>query len=112
MLILKLLDRRLTNSLLVCLFKEMLSIAGYNRLLYCFSRTHTSFETQYYAISSVKVRNRFKGLDLIDRVPDELWNEVRDIQPSIKARLVRAVSAADAPVQGHCFKMRRGSCFA
>ena len=25
------------------------------------------------------VRNRFKGLDLIDRVPDELWNEVCDI---------------------------------
>ena len=24
-----------------------------------------------------KVRNRFKGLDLIDRVPDELWTEVR-----------------------------------
>ena len=24
-------------------------------------------------------RNRLKGLDLIDRVPDELWNEVRDI---------------------------------
>ena len=28
---------------------------------------------------TVKVRNRFKGLDLTDRVPDELWNEVRDI---------------------------------
>ena len=27
---------------------------------------------------TVEVRNRFKGLDLIDRVPDELWNEVRD----------------------------------
>ena len=26
-----------------------------------------------------QVRNRFKGLDLIDRVPDELWTEVRDI---------------------------------
>ena len=25
------------------------------------------------------MRNRFKGLDLIDRVPDEVWNEVRDI---------------------------------
>ena len=25
------------------------------------------------------MRNRFKGLDLIDRAPDELWNEVRDI---------------------------------
>ena len=28
---------------------------------------------------TVKVRNRFKGLDLIDGVPDELWTEVRDI---------------------------------
>ena len=28
---------------------------------------------------TVEVRNRFKGLDLIDTVPDELWNEVRDI---------------------------------
>jgi len=28
---------------------------------------------------TVEVRNRFKGLDLIDRVPDELWNEVLDI---------------------------------
>jgi len=28
---------------------------------------------------TVKVRNRFKGLDLIDTVPDELWMEVRDI---------------------------------
>ena len=27
---------------------------------------------------TVKVRNRFKGLDLIDRVPDELWTEVHD----------------------------------
>ena len=25
------------------------------------------------------MRNRFEGLDLIDRVPDELWSEVRDI---------------------------------
>ena len=28
---------------------------------------------------TVEVINRFKGLDLIDRVPDELWMEVRDI---------------------------------
>ena len=27
----------------------------------------------------MEVRNRFKGLDLIDRVSDELWTEVRDI---------------------------------
>ena len=28
---------------------------------------------------TVEVRNRFKGLDLIDRVPDELWTDVHDI---------------------------------
>ena len=28
---------------------------------------------------TVEVRNRFKGLHLIDREPDELWSEVRDI---------------------------------
>ena len=28
---------------------------------------------------TVEVTNRFKGLDLIDRVPDELWMEVHDI---------------------------------
>ena len=27
----------------------------------------------------MEVRNRFKGLDMIDRVPDELWMEVHDI---------------------------------
>ena len=36
---------------------------------------------------TVEVRNRFKGLDLIDRVPGELWMEVRDIvqETGIKA---------------------------
>ena len=29
---------------------------------------------------TVEVRNRFKGLDLIDRVPDELWMDVHDIE--------------------------------
>ena len=28
---------------------------------------------------TVEVRNRFKGLDLIDKEPDELWMEIRDI---------------------------------
>ena len=28
---------------------------------------------------TVEIRNRFKGLDLIDGVPDELWMEIRDI---------------------------------
>ena len=28
---------------------------------------------------TVEVTNRFKGLDMIDRVPEELWTEIRDI---------------------------------
>ena len=35
--------------------------------------------TQIPYVYTVEVRNRFKGLDLIDRVPDELWTEVHDI---------------------------------
>ena len=30
---------------------------------------------------TVEVTNRFKGLDLIDRVPEELWTEVHDTVP-------------------------------
>ena len=37
---------------------------------YDLNQTHYSY--------TVEVRNRFKGLDLIDRVPDELWMEVHD----------------------------------
>ena len=37
---------------------------------------------------TVEVRNRFKGLDLIDRVPDELWNEVRDIVQKTRIKTI------------------------
>ena len=32
--------------------------------------------------------NRLKGLDLIDRVPDELWNEVRDIVQETRIKTI------------------------
>ena len=37
---------------------------------------------------TVEVRNRFKGLDLIDRVPDELWNEVHDIVQETRIKTI------------------------
>ena len=37
---------------------------------------------------TVKVTNRFKGLDLINRVPDELWMEVRDIVEEAVAKTI------------------------
>ena len=38
---------------------------------------------------TMEVRNRFKGLDLIDREPDELWNEVRDIVQETGIKTIR-----------------------
>ena len=47
---------------------------------------------------TVEVRNRFKGLDLIDRVPDELWNEVRDI--------VQETGSKTIPMEKKCKKAK------
>ena len=37
---------------------------------------------------TAKVRNRFKGLDLIDTVPDELWTEVHDIVQETRIKTI------------------------
>jgi len=37
---------------------------------------------------TVEVRNRFKGLDLIDRMPDELWMEVSDIVQETRIKTI------------------------
>ena len=41
---------------------------------------------------TVEVRNRFKGLDLIDRVPDELWMEVRGI---VQETVIKTINAME-----------------
>ena len=48
----------------------------------------------------VEVRNRFKGLDLIDRVPDELWTEVHDIVQETGIRT--SPSKRNAKKQNRC----------
>ena len=47
---------------------------------------------------TVEVRNRFQGLDLIDRVPDELWNEVRDT--------VQEIGIKTIPMEKKCKKAK------
>jgi len=47
---------------------------------------------------AVKVKNRFKGLDLIDRVPDELWTEIPDI--------VQETGIKTIPMEKKCKKPR------
>ena len=46
----------------------------------------------------MEVRNRFKGLDLIDRVLDELWTEVRDIVQETGIKIV--------PMENKCKKVK------
>ena len=46
----------------------------------------------------MEVTSRFKGLDLIDRVPDELWNEVRDI--------VQETGIKTIPMEKECKKAK------
>ena len=46
----------------------------------------------------MEVRNRFKGLDLIDRVPDELWNELCDV--------VQKTGMKTIPIENKCKKAK------
>ena len=46
----------------------------------------------------MEVKNRFKGLDLIDRVPDELWTEVHDI--------VQETGIKTIPIEKKCKKAK------
>ena len=48
---------------------------------------------------TVEVKYRFKGLDLIDRVPNELWNEVCDI--------VQEIGIKTIPMEKKCKKAKR-----
>ena len=47
---------------------------------------------------AVEVRNRFKGLDLIDRVPEELWPEAPDI--------VQEIGIKNIPMEKKCKKAK------
>ena len=48
----------------------------------------------------VEVRNRFKGLDLIDRMPEELWTEVHDIVQEAVTKII--------PQKKKCKKRKNG----
>ena len=61
------------HELLIAKFRLKLKKVGKTARPFRYDLNHIPYDY------TVEVRNRFKGLDLIDRVPDELWNEVRDI---------------------------------
>ena len=53
---------------------------------------------------TVEVRNRFKGLDLIDRVPDELWTEVHDIVQETGIKTIPSPRKRHAKKQNGCLR--------
>ena len=72
----------LKYSITVAMSDHKLLIAKFRLTLKKVGKTTRPFRYNLNQIPydyTVEVRNRFKGLDLIDRVPDELWMEVCDI---------------------------------
>ena len=61
------------HELLIAKFRLKLNEVGKTTRPFKYDLNQTPYDY------TVEVRNRFKGLDLIDRVPDELWMEVHDI---------------------------------
>ena len=66
-------DCDLDHELLVAKFRHKLKKVGKTTRPFWYDLNQIPYDY------TVEVRNRFKGLDLIDRVPDELWTEVCDI---------------------------------
>ena len=71
------------HELLIAKFRLKLKKVGKTTRPYRYDLNQTPYDY------TVEVRNRFKGLDLIDRVPEELWMEVRDI---VQEAVIKTIS--------------------
>ena len=73
---------QIMNSLFIAKFRLKLNKGGKTTRSFRYDLNQIPY---YY---TVEVTNRFKGLDLIDRVPDKLWMEVRDIVQKIGSKTI------------------------
>ena len=80
------------HELLIAKFRLILKKEGETTRPFRYNINQISYDY------TVEVRNRFKGLDLIDRVPDELWMEVRDI--------VQETGIKNIPMEKKCKKAK------
>ena len=94
----------------LCLFLHTLTythlIAKFRLKLKKVGKTTRAFRYDLNQISydyTVKVRNRFKGLDLIDRVPDEVRMEVRDIVQETGIKTI-PIEKRNAKKQNGCLR--------
>ena len=70
------------HELLIAKFRLILKKVGKTTRPFRYDLNQTPYDY------TVEVRNRFKGLDLIDRVPDELWMEVHDIVQETRIKTI------------------------
>ena len=80
------------HEILIAKFRRKLKKVGKTTRSFRYDLNQTPYDY------TVEVRNRFKGPDLIDRVPDELWNEARDI--------VQETGIKTIPVEKKCKKAK------
>ena len=81
------------HELLITKFRLKLKKVGKTTRPFRYDLSHIPYDY------TAEVRNRFKGLDLIDRVPDELWNEVHDI--------VQETGIKTIPMEKKCKKKKK-----
>ena len=72
-------------ELLIAKIRLKLKKVGKTKKLFKYDLNQTPYDY------TVEVRNRFKGLDLIDRVSGELWTEVRDIAQETGIKTIRVL---------------------
>ena len=88
-----------------CGLDHELLIAKFRLILEKVEKTRRPFRYDLNQILydyTVEMRNRFKGLDLIDRVPDELWMEVRDTVQETGIKII--------PKKKKCKKKKQNGC--
>ena len=90
-------DQELTvdHELLIVKFRLKLKKVGKTTRPFRYDLNQTPYDY------TVKVRNRFKGLDLIDRVPEELWMEVHDI---VQEAVTKTIPKKNAKRQKGCLR--------
>ena len=71
------------HELLIAKFRLKLKKVGKTTRPFRYELNQTPYD------NTVEVRNRFKGLDLVDRMPVELWTEVHDI---VKEKGIKTIS--------------------
>ena len=92
-------------GIIIAKFRLKLKKVGKTTRPFRYDLNQIPYDYTYYIIpikslyDYVEVTNRFKGLDLIDRVPDELWTEVHDI--------VQETGFKNIPKKKKCKKSKR-----